>query len=127
MNTGKITISISSDDKWRITVLDEKSGVMVAAIELTLENFSRAMGGLARTECDIMQYPTADESNLIGLKKITETIKQAKAPNKLIQRDDIKDWLSVHPEWQLHDDGTSSQQPHDEHRFIVKRYVTDTE
>jgi hypothetical protein len=122
MNKGKVTISVNSDDNWKITVIDEKSGVVVSVISLTLENFSRAVGGLARTECEIVKHVDAADAEKIGAKRVNRTVKTAKMQTKMNQRVAIDEWLSFNKEWQLHDDGTASQQPPDCHHFMVKRY-----
>lgn len=90
---GKITISrqgkIDDDDKMVISIEDSNSSLRVIEIELSLENFARAITNLAFVDCSFVMWGNSD---LIGKKMEVkyETVDMGKSFRSLRDNEESK-------------------------------------
>ena len=124
--TGSITISRTSNDLVVIKIKDNKSLLPVAEIALTVENYGWLLTGLSEIKGSLEVY---DNYEAVAKERETKTITMPRI--QPYDKQVISDAVAVHfktlPEasegWTIFQDGTSSKQSGEVHRYIIKRYV----
>lgn len=127
---AKITITRRSDDKIYINIIDDSSGCMVVEVSMPLAEFTLAITGLAHSHGEINRLISSTNIGKIGRKKIVESwycekVSLDKEKQKSYILGDYM--LKNDGDWEMLDDGTRTQQPGSQHRYIVCKYVIDTE
>ena len=122
---GKITITRTAsnrrDDFISIYIGDANSGLRIMEIEIELEQFALLITGLARQDCNIEIY---DNYGKIGKKKVTKNVWCKRVCEKGLQRKIVlEDYKQYKDEWEIWDDGTSTQQNAKDHHYILCKYV----
>ena len=118
MNSGVIKFNIS----------DEHSGDNILELSMSLKEFALLVTGLGgiKAECDI------DPDANIAKKRITErahcdkvlAYKDMKQAQKdLVKQHFEENILILNDGWEIHSDGTTSQQNNNKHEYIIKKYA----
>ncbi len=130
---AKVTITRRGMHKgnceFAIVIEDSLSGLRVAEIVMEPEEFAEAVTGMGMCRAEWRFSPTQFVADNIG--KIRETM-QVKCP-KVNSYDKEEQTFAVEDHyqkggfakdgWMIHSDGTGSQQPGPEHRYLLYRFV----
>lgn len=122
---AKVTISRSNNDAVTISINDGLSGLLVAEVEMSLEECALAATGLARTPCRLVSH--IEDAGIIGMKRITKSVQcdkvnsigDRKAQHEAVMADFQKHWANA---WSLHNDGLGSQQHGERHTYTIIRF-----
>lgn len=115
-------MSRTSKDKVSLEISDEHSGDRILDIEFTLEELGLMITGLHGVKGIAEVFTDAN----IAKKRETLRVTCDKMPNKITQRVFVREHFEENYAalgYQLHDDGTTSQQQTQLHQYIIKRYV----
>jgi len=129
---AKITIARDSHDQMRIHLIDSSSKQGIFEGTLTLANFTRALSGEARVPVQIHRVCGPNEAGKFGLHRIirNRTCEKVCFTDSRSQEEVVIDDFKAkwQPEgWTLFDDGLETQQPGEQHNYIVCRWLTDVE
>ena len=122
MTQGKLTIlrhGSIGEDNIVIRLEDEKSGCRVFELEISLENFTRAITNLSSQDCDF----------LLNIKDINKFDKQKEVKTIYMDRPDyfcsqLKNNGEIEQDWQIWTDGTNQQQNNPQkYHYCICRYV----
>lgn len=74
--TGKVCISkwTGSSEGVSVDITDENSGVLIAQLQFTVEDFARCLFGSAYTPCQAMVYDTFEDIGKFPIRKIVWAI-----------------------------------------------------
>lgn len=116
-------LSRTSSGKINFEVSDHHSGDRVLNIEFTPEELGLLITGLHGVKGIASVYTGANIAKKRETMKVTcDKVPTNKDTQKAIVRDHFEEeYLPLG--YQLHDDGTSTQQPTQLHQYIIKRYV----
>lgn len=129
---GKITISrLTSNvepDTIEIRIKDGNSAKIICEVSMDLESFAYALTGLGHIPCSINLFNSYEKA---GKKLITKTVSCFKVNtyNKEDRRKAVVEDFNVNykDEWELQDDGTTSQQNGSTHFYVIRKYVDEKE
>jgi hypothetical protein len=85
---AKVTISRASDDRVRIRIRDEASGIEFAEVSLTVEAYGYAITGLSEQEAEL----SVRGLEWVGKKRVTES-RQKVCPLDTCDKDKLSKWL----------------------------------
>jgi hypothetical protein len=114
-------------DFMSLQIEDDASRVLVARLKIPLIEFTNAITQ-RESHCEWEVLPTARTAAVIGMECEVKNVfcEKAKSYDKKDQKRAVlahfaENWH--HSGWELWQDGTSSQQPLDQHRYIIHRWV----
>lgn len=130
MFEGKLTINRIGnigEDKIILRVRDTNSTIPILEIEVSLEEFMRALTGLASVPCKGYLTST-DLLKYVGYARVVAdeymdkfNVLNAEEARSLIAKDFIEKYKGT--DWKILDDGLSLKQEGDKYRYKVFRYV----
>ena len=120
-----------NQDFTRLEIIDDASGRPIISAEIPMQEFQQLLSRLAYVP---VEMELSENFDYWGKEKIVETwtCPKSKGYDKSYQKDQVRKWFAItneirDNEWQIYRDGTDSQQPSDQHEYIVCKYVTPTE
>ena len=134
MLNGKLTIcrhGIIGEDYITLRVEDEKSSSLVLNAKISLDEFMRALTNLSATKCE---FQINEEGlNIWGKEKEIKTV-FFDNPNRYSNKEKSKESVRKHfeenygnTEWQIWSDGTLNQQNGNLYKYIICRYINNSE
>lgn len=123
---ANLTCSRRNSGTINLTIEDEHSGDNILELTIPLKDFALLVTGLGgiKSECEI--NPDAN----IAKKRIVERVYCEKSVhyNKRDQKDLVQQHFEEHilplqEGWEIHSDGTTSQQHGKEHQYVIKKYT----
>jgi len=126
---AKITISRPSfgDGKEAICirVTDSNSRVRILEVEVGYAEFAQIITGLGEVECDISSLVSEADHAKLGKTKEVLSVYCERDWDKYVQKELVlKDFADKYlPDgWEIWDDGLSSQQHYNQHKYIIARW-----
>ncbi len=130
---GNLTISkptnISLGQHISIKISDEKSGMKIVELNLSLEDFAKCITGQAHMKGDLDFVIREEDRKKVGKKKELRTLcceKQSYSKNeqRMTVLSHFDQWRrEMGEEWEIWSDGTTTQQRNSHHEYTVCRYV----
>lgn len=129
-NPAEFTVSLSrtSQNIVHMQVTDEKSGLIVLKLDMTLEQYALISTGLTHDNINGQVLNTQQLVN-IGKQRETKQITitdQESTHDKLKQAEIVLEHFQEHYQhdgWLISNDGTERQQPTDYHTYSIFRYI----
>lgn len=121
-----MSLSRTSRDSIRFSVEDEHSGDRILEVSMSPKEFALLITGLSGIKGNGEFFPEANVAMKRETKHVTcdKSIYYSKQDQKdLVQEHFENNILPLHEGWEIKDDGTSSKQNVNEHKYILKRYV----
>lgn len=126
---ASLDISRHNDGNVYITIEDDSSGTRIMELKLDKSSYALLVTGLGNVKAEYNYIADNDNLSRIGKEKESRHVfcKKSKSYDKDEQKKLVKQsfddsYMKDHG-WEIWDDGTRSRQDHEEHRYIVCRWV----
>ena len=135
MTQGKLTIlrhGSIGEDNIVIRLEDEKSGCRVFELEISLENFTRAITNLSSQDCDFLlnikdinKFDKQKEVKTIYMDRPDYFCSQEEIRKEVLKNlQELKNNGEIEQDWQIWTDGTNQQQNNPQkYHYCICRYV----
>ncbi len=130
MNTIKtvanLTCSRRNSGTIGFTVEDEHSGDKILELTIPLKEFALLVTGLGgiKSECEINPNANIVKKRVIEKVSCDRSIHYSKQDQKDLVQQHFEDYIApLNEGWEIHTDGTTSQQNGKKHQYVIKRYT----
>lgn len=131
---GNITISKTNtgDDRYiSVVIKDSKSRLLIVEASISLKDFADAITGMSETEVHLRYVPDEIRAQKFGKKRVTKRVYCDKVShNKDEQTDAVVEHFVQNfggTDWTIWDSGSATQQPEEQHKYIIVKYVDEEE